>query len=54
MPIGTIGYVANSVKTVIGDCFSAGRIYDRIGDEATAEILYVLPTGVIAEVKGVK
>ena len=54
MPIGTIGYVANSVRTVIGDCFSAGRIYDRIGDEAEAEILYVLPNGVIAEVKDVK
>lgn len=50
MPIGTIGYVANSVKTVIGDCFSAGRIYDRIGDEAEATIMYVLPNGVIASV----
>ncbi len=50
-PIGTIGYVANSVKTVIGDCYSAGRLYDKIGDKAKAEILYVLPNGIIAEVK---
>ena len=52
MPIGTIGYVANSVKTVIGDCSSAGRIYDKIRNEDEAEILYVLPDGVIASVEG--
>ena len=50
-PIGTIGYVANSVKTVIGDCYSAGRLYDKIGDKAKAEILYVLPNGIVAVVK---
>ena len=50
-PIGAIGYVANSVKTVIGDCYSAGRLYDKIGDKEKAEILYVLPNGIIAEVK---
>ena len=50
-PIGTIGYVANSVKTVIGECYSAGRLYDKIGDKAKAEILYVLPNGIVAVVK---
>lgn len=49
-PFGTIGYVANSVKTVIGECYSAGRLYDRIGDEAKAEICYVTPIGIIAKV----
>ena len=51
-PIGTIGYVANSVKTVIGECVSAGRLYDKIRNEDEATILYVLPDGVIAVVDG--
>ena len=50
-PIGKIGYVANSVRTVIGDCYSAGRLYDKIGDKAKAEVVFVLPSGVIARVK---
>ena len=50
-PFGTIGYVANSVKTVIGECYSAGRIYDKIGDEAKAEVCFVTPAGVIAKIK---
>lgn len=50
-PIGKIGYVANSVRTVIGECYSAGRLYDKIGDEAKAEVAFVLPTGIIARVK---
>ena len=50
-PVGKIGYVANSVRTVIGDCYSAGRLYDKIGDKAKAEVVFVLPTGVIARVR---
>ena len=50
-PVGKIGYDANSVKTVIGDCYSAGRLYDKIGDKAKAEVVFVLPTGVIARVR---
>lgn len=49
-PFGTIGYVANSVKTVIGECYSAGRLYDKIRDEAKAEICYITPIGIIAKV----
>lgn len=49
-PIGTIGYVANSVKTVVGECYSAGRLYDKIGDKAKAEILFILPNGIIAKI----
>lgn len=50
-PLGTIGYVANSTKTVIGDCCSAGRLYDKIKDKAKAEICYITPKGVIAKVE---
>ena len=33
--LGKVGYVANSTHTVLGDCYSAGRIYDKIGAAAT-------------------
>ena len=32
--LGKVGYVANSTHTVLGDCYSAGRIYDKIGARA--------------------
>ncbi len=48
--IGKIGYVANSVGTVIGESISAGRLYDKIGDEASATVLYVLPGGVLCSI----
>ena len=40
--LGQIGWVANSVNTVIGECYSAGRLYDKIGDTATATVAYVM------------
>ena len=49
--LGTIGYVANSIRTVLGDCYSAGRLYDKIGDKATATVAYVLPQGVVCAVE---
>ncbi|MDY5521411.1 MAG: HIRAN domain-containing protein [Agathobacter sp.] len=39
--LGLIGYVANSPYTVLGESMSAGRIYDKIGDEAIGIILYL-------------
>lgn len=33
--------------TVVGESYSAGRLYDKIGDEATGTVLYVLPKGVL-------
>lgn len=49
-PLGTIGYVANSTHTVIGDCMSAGRLYDKIGETAQAVVLFNLPNGVVCKV----
>lgn len=49
--LGKIGYVANSPWTVLGDCFSAGRLYDRIGDTARARVKYVSEKGVICAVR---
>lgn len=45
--LGLIGYVANSPYTVLGESFSAGRLYDKIGDTATGTVKYVLPKGVL-------
>lgn len=49
--LGKVGYVANSVRTVLGDCCSAGRLYDKIGDTATAKVKYVLCGAVVCRVK---
>ena len=45
--LGTVGYVANSHYTVIGESYSAGRLYDKIGDTAEGTILYILDNGVV-------
>ena len=37
--------------TVLGDCYSAGRIYDKIGAAATAKVKYVLANAVVCSVK---
>lgn len=48
--LGVIGYVANSTHTVIGECISAGRLYDKIGQTASVRIMYIVPTGVVCKV----
>ena len=48
--LGTIGYVANSTRTVQGACLSAGRLYDRIGKKAKAKVVIVLENAVICKV----
>ena len=45
--LGLIGYVANSPYTVLGESFSAGRLYDKIDDTAEGTVLYVLEKGVL-------
>lgn len=45
--LGTVGYVANSTYSVLGESISAGRLYDRIGDIARGVVKYVLPQGVV-------
>ena len=45
--LGKVGYVANSTYTVIGESFSAGRLYDKIGDTAEGTVLYKLPRGIL-------
>ena len=45
--LGCVGYVANSPYTVAGESYSAGRLYDKIGDTAEGTVLYVLPESVL-------
>lgn len=45
--LGKIGYVANSPYTVVGECMSAGRIYDRFGKKASGEIKYITSNGIV-------
>lgn len=49
--LGLIGYVANSTRTVIGESYSAGRLYDKIGKKGKAVVKYVLPNGLFCEAK---
>ena len=49
--VGKCGYVANSPHTVLGDCKSAGRIYDCVSKKSYGEVVYVVPSGVICELK---
>ena len=51
--LGQIACVANSTNTVLGESWSAGRIYDRIEDTAEGTVLYVLDKGVICRLDGV-
>ena len=45
--LGKIGYVANSPYTVVGESWSAGRLYDRIGDTAKGKVYLVMDKGVL-------
>ena len=45
--LGTVGYVANSVHTVVGESYSAGRLYDKIGDTAEGTVLYKVNGGIL-------
>ena len=45
--LGQIGHVANSPRTVLGESYSAGRLYDKIEDTDYGRVLFVLPDGVL-------
>ena len=49
--VGHIGYVANSPWTVIGESWSAGRLYDKIGDMAKGKVRLVTGRGVLCTLK---
>ena len=47
--LGKIGYVANSPYTVLGESYSAGRLYDKISEEASGKVRFILDKGIICE-----
>lgn len=49
--LGTVGYVANSPFTVIGESYSAGRIYDKIGAAARGTVVYKLPDAILCKLE---
>ena len=49
--VGHIGYVANSPWTVIGESYSAGRLYDKIGDTAKGKVKLITDRGVLCTLK---
>lgn len=44
------GYVANSTYTVYSGTYSAGRLYDKIGECACAKIILITHSSAVAEV----
>lgn len=48
--LGKVGYIANSSYSVLGECMSAGRIYDKIGETDIVKVKYILPQGIICKV----
>ena len=47
---GKIGYVANSTRTVVIGCMSAGRVYDKITDVYFARIQFITGQTAIAKI----
>ena len=47
--LGKVGYVANSPHTVLGESFSAGRLYDRIGKKAKGTVIAVTERGIVCK-----
>ncbi len=45
-----IGHVANSTRTVRGECMKERRIDDKIGDTAKAKVVFVTSGGTICKI----
>lgn len=51
MPVyGTVGYVANSSRTVAGGTMSAGRVYDKVATKFYARVMFTTATKIICRV----
>ena len=48
--LGKIGYVANSPFTVKGESMSAGRLYDKIGDQARGKVMFIVDGGIVCRI----
>lgn len=48
--LGTVGYLANSVQTKANGTFSAGRIYEQVGEKFIVEVAFSTHSTVIARI----
>lgn len=48
--LGTVGYIANSIQTKANGTFSAGRIYEQVGEKFIVEVAFSTHSTVIARV----
>ena len=48
--LGTVGYVANGVNTKANGTSTAGRVYDKVGERFTAQVLFTTNSKVIAQI----
>lgn len=42
--------MANSPYTVLGESFSAGRLYDKIGERAVAKVVHKTDYGIVCKI----
>ena len=49
--LGTVRYIANSIKTVAGGTMSAGRLCDRVGERFYIRVMFTTQTKVICRVE---
>lgn len=49
--LGQIGYVANSPQKVVGESYSAGRLYDKIRKKAKGEVVMKLVYGALCSIE---
>lgn len=49
--LGLVGYVANSVHTVVGESYSAGRLYDHVKENSTGKVLYIMKNCALCELQ---
>ncbi len=47
--VGTVGYLANSPRSVVRGTMSAGRLYDRIDANSVARVLFISESNIICE-----
>lgn len=48
--LGTVGYLANSSRTVAGGTMSAGRVYDKVPKKFYIRVMFTTTTKVICRV----
>lgn len=48
--LGTVGYIANSARTVAGGTMSAGRVYDKVPTKFYVRVMFKTCTKIICRV----